>query len=418
MNKKFILFSAALAAVATFTGCSSEDDLVAQEPVVEEPVEEVKGTPFKIVASIEGATRATMYNANAWDGTNSTTWVSNIKVWGKQSSVADPWMNDVVFTRTAHNADWTASRDAAGNISKLVWPADDKETDADEREITTNFYAITDNAIKGQSDNNALEGVSKWMNPTVGQFVYTMPKIEASNEEDDRRNITWSEDNSYDFSAIATNQVDASKVYDLMTASATKKESETTSGTLPLAFTHALAGLTIKAKFVNADGRRYYDDDEEDWVGYLAKIKGIKVCGLNTAGTYTIGTGWDKLNTTDYCYYKDLSTLNITLNAEETLTTVVTLVDKGEWLVIPQTTTGWDMKTNKSYSSLNNAYIGIYIEDENETNLVLYYPLAVTFNPGKNKVITIEIGDGRDVFSDTDLDGFADYQFEPSQAGE
>ena len=392
------MMAAFAAAGAAFTACSSDDTLATQQ-TPEAPV--VKGTPFKVSAFAEGTTRATRYNSDAWDGTNDETWVSNIKVWGKQPTSENLWMNNVVFERETYDGEWSPVRNNDGNIASLSWPT----TNTDE---PTTFYAITDNAI-GAATGNPVTGVNPWMS-TAGEFEYTMPSTTSS--------IKWSESNSYAFDQIETGLVDNSKVNDLMVANISVKESGTTEGTLPLAFSHILSGLTIKAKFVNEDGRRYYDEENEEMVGYLAKIKGIKVCGLNTSGTYIIGSGWSSLNTTSYCYYKDLSSQNIQLDAEATLTNTVTLVSAGEWLVIPQTTTPWDLTTDKTFSSLKNAYIGIYIEDENESELVLYYPLSTTFNPGKNKVLTIEIGDGRDVFSDSEGDGYADYQFEPGQAGE
>ena len=50
MKKKIILFGAALAALATFTSCSSEDDLTVVEP--QQPVIEKKLVPFSVGAEV------------------------------------------------------------------------------------------------------------------------------------------------------------------------------------------------------------------------------------------------------------------------------------------------------------------------------------------------------------------------------
>lgn len=408
--KKVILFGAALAALATFNSCSSEDDIVAQEPtpVQEEPAV-VKGTPFKVSTSNEADTRATLYNANAWGTTGDATKVTMFKLYGKQGT-NDPWINSAIFTRSydANNdpawSAWAPVRDAESSINKLEWPTEDKDTE-------TNFYAITDNAI-GDGNTAAITGVSEWMS-TVGSFSYTIPTTNTA--------FYWDAGNYSFEDPIVEDHVDASKLTDLMVASDTKNETGVTGGTLPLEFKHALAGLSINVKFVSSDAANAQGGAQQ------AIIKAVMVRGLYTAGSYTFGSNpWSSMSGDDICYYKDLTSMPLnkrTLTAElETVTdpTIVQIVSPGEWLVIPQTTTPWNLTTNTSnfpgkVDNRQMAYIALHIDDQGD-DVVVYFPLNWTFKAAKNKTITLEMSLGRDIWLDSDNDGLADYEFEPSQS--
>ena len=136
MKKKLILMSAALAAVATFTGCSSDDDVLAQG---QEPVAQKKGTPFSVVVTDEtGTTRATLI-----DGTT----LQNFKLYGKNTSLdadAQMWVTGNVFKNSG--SAW-AAYDAAGTATAtLTWPVD-----AESKALTTptQFWAVSDNSDAG-----------------------------------------------------------------------------------------------------------------------------------------------------------------------------------------------------------------------------------------------------------------------------
>ena len=241
--KKILMMAAFAAAGAAFTACSSDDTLATQQ-TPEAPV--VKGTPFKVSAFAEGTTRATRYNSDAWDGTNDETWVKEFKLYGQQGE-NDPWMNNIVFSRTAYNADWTPSDPT------IAWP--------DDTNTKTSFYAITDG-------DNTLTGVTAWMSE-VGKFTYNLPLDNG---------YVWNQpDGGYEFEQNEEDYVDASKLADLMVATAEMKESDTESGVLPLSFTHALAGLTIKVKFQSTAAAQTSG-------GSTALMKAVKVCGLYTSG--------------------------------------------------------------------------------------------------------------------------------------
>ena len=390
--KKILVMSALVAISAAFVACSNENDLVQQAPEVPEE----KGTPFSVLPSSGNATRATLYNANAWDGT-SDTYVGAFKLYGLQADASDPWLNSVVFTRTAKDGAWSANRDAANDALGDIpaWPTTNtaKKTD---------FYGITDNAI-GAGKDAVITGVSEWMS-TAGSFVYTQPTTTDEFE--------WDSGN-YTFENVTDSHVSTASLTDLMVATTTKAESETTGGVLPLNFKHLLAGLSIQVKFESDDAL-----DAES----TATIYAVMVRGLYTSGTYSFATGWSNHSGDGICYYKQLATpINIAAVAEGSHQVPLPLVNAGEWLVIPQTTTPWDETTDKTTfpglkSGRQMAYVALYITDHvTGDDIVVYYPLNTTFNASKNRTITIELSLGRDIWLDTNTDGKADYQFEPSQ---
>ena len=245
--KKMVLMAAFVAVGTAFVACSSDDDLVQQAPVVpEENVDTPKGTPFS-VQPISDATRCVRYNANAWDGTSAfgKPWVREFKLYGKQGE--NLWMKNVIFQRDGFTSTtWAPVRDATGAISVVNWPADDPETtEVVESAAPTSFYAITDNAINA-SASDKIANVDNWMT-TLGSFEYTMPTTTKANME-------WIDETAgmnCVYKTESTAYMDSTKVTDLMVASAETNEAGTTGGVLDLAFTHALAGLTVKARFLS-----------------------------------------------------------------------------------------------------------------------------------------------------------------------
>jgi len=402
--KKFIMLSAVMAAVSTaFVACSSDDDL-AQAPAVPEEtvIDTPKGTPFSL--SVSAATRATLYNANAWDKTDGVPWVNEIKIFGKQESASDPWINNVVFKRETYDGDWVADRSgAATSVTELNWPVDNPSTPAVESEEATSFYAITDGAI-GAGTTAAISGVSAWMS-TVGTFSYALPTTTD--------NILWYNTNAYDLYNTVLNEytyVTNTALTDLMVAS--NETTETANGALQLGFTHALAGLTIKAMFVS---------DAEEGYSSVATVKSVMVCGLHGAGTYTFGatTPWATNTTVNY-YYELPTPMDFAAEAEAGTHIPVEIVPAGTWLAIPQTVTAWNEKLpgTDTYPT-EGAFIAVRIHDSYyDRDYIICFPLATTLNAAKNRVITINIADGRDVFGGEDTDegnNFAAHLYTPAQ---
>ena len=410
--KKVILLMAACVAVGTaFVACSSDDDLVQQAPVVpEENVNE--GTPFS-VQPVSGTanTRAVRYGSSAWGNyvDNTTPYVDCFKLYGKQTGLT-PWIDNVVFTRAkSDGATWGPDRIQSTPVGSLSWPKDDTETPSvKESEVATNFYAVTDNAIidgDDTDDPDGIVGLSEWMN-TEGKFTYTLtPKTDDA--------AYWFENTAYEVTTTTVKYVDLSKLKDLMYATTNKTEADVTDGQLPLSFHHALSGLSLKLRFLsNAETNNHT----------YARVYAVMFGGLNTSGTFTFtpttGLGeWGTLNT-PVCYYKYFDTpIDVPAIYEKTNTADNTKVSTdeqiaaatqevilpGELLVIPQTTTPWDYSYTGSVLPTNStsAYVALWIGDSYgvadpmDNNMILYYPLNTTFNAGKNRVITIDIAQGR-----------------------
>ena len=423
--KKVFMFAAFAAVSTAFIGCSSDEDLAqVPEVFVEEPAPAPKGTPFSVSAFAEGATRATRYNKNAWNGTEDVPWVSGFTLWGKQAGADDPWLDNLVFSRGTYDATtWTTS-------DNITWPGDvESTTDVDERTNDNTFYAITSG-----SASNAI-GVTSWK-PENGQFSYKLTTSEVAIPHIDPAvgtGVLLDE-------GEATYVVDttATSMADLMVATKTLKEEEATSGILPLTFTHALSGLAIKLIFRNnasLDGRTAWDDAEGTYEEKIAaelteyvdvKINYIKVYGLMTSATYSFASGWSA-QTTEGCYYKSFTTPP-TIKAESEATAAadanyVMLVNPGEWLVIPQTTDAWDGGVKDTddagYIADGKAYIVLGItDDQGNSDMEVFLPLATTFTAGTNKTLRIDLGTFRDLYTPDDVEAAkAAYYFAPAQGG-
>ena len=425
MKRKMILFAALVAASSTaFVSCSSSDDDLAQEapkaPVAGETVVEesvVVGTPFSVAPS-NGSTRAVRYGSSAWGDyvDNSTPYVNCFKLYGKQSGI-DAWMNHMIFTRAkAASASWTPNRDATGVVdpSAVVWPTTNTG-------VATDFYAITDNDIKDAND-------ASWPNGCVGlnysggnSFTYTLQPTTADILWDDPDDGSTTSGIPGVFDTRTKTIVDRTKIRDLMYATTTMTEADVTNdqlkGQLPLPFHHALSGLSIQAQYIS--GGEYNSNPAEN--GY-ATVKAVYVCGLNTSGTFTMnpvntddpvdqtkgGSGeWSGLGTPSIYYYElpgdgeKFDCINNTAANVANPSNRKTIVPIGEWLVIPQTTTAkaWNQAYVAGFlpDPSTTAYIILDVIDKTQPtdHLFLCYPLDTTFNPGKTRVITVDIAQGR-----------------------
>jgi hypothetical protein len=405
--KKILMLVACTAAMTAITSCSSNDDDVLPQatvaPAAEETVvETAKGTPFSI--SVSGDTRATLYGTTGWTAANSTSsnWIKDIKIYGIQKSddpvVNNNWMKSNVFTRAKYDTDtWTTSRDAEStSASTPTWPTTNTS-------VATKFYAITDNAI-GDGLVAEISNVGPWMSPE-GTFTYTMSYLTAN-----LPHIDSFEGTGYLVTGgVETNYVDVSNLKDLMVASTTKKESETTSGQLSLNFSHVLAGLNVKLIFRNDD---YQNTGQVQYIHY------IKIMGLKTSGTYTFnptGTNpnWDTSAGTYLCYYKNFGTpIQITADPQSYSATQADhnkwLVEKNDpWMVIPQTTDPWNgigLATGSGaeyYITSGKAYIVLGLSNEDMEDIEAFLPLNTTFNAGTNKTLRLDLGAFLDLYSGT-----------------
>lgn len=382
--KKVILFGAALAALATFNSCSSEDDIVAQEPtpVLEEPAV-VKGIPFSVSAFNTDETRAVRYGANGYEIGSTTNFVDKFKLYG-QVGTSEPWLDSYVFTREASDGKWipTRDKDGIGVSSTLNWGSTDETT----------FYAVTDNAIATGSGNK-IANVTETFN--AGTITFALPykivadgtSTETTNAEISNTNLGHTSDGEVGWLNADRDPlssfvgVDSTKINDLMVAYA-KKAPTSTDASVELPFKHALSGLSIKAKFNDAT-----------WAtaGSKCIIYGLRVHGLPTEGTYDFANStWDT-NVGAISYYKTFGTEGVTITAEEAGTsTYYDLVYPGEWLVIPYeaeaaTASGTGFPTSGAYVEV------LYYDCTDEYLYVGYMPFSIDFKAAKNYTLVLNL---------------------------
>lgn len=400
--KKVILFGAALAALATFNSCSSEDDIVAQEPtpVQEEPAV-VKGIPFSVSAFSNDDTRAIRYGS---DGSgvevngDEAGFVNCFKLYAIQSGQSTPWIDQYVFARSANTDTWAPARNnEASNIStvNITWP-DNTAT------AGSTFYAVTDNAIANES-GNPMEGVTA--NFTLGQLTYELPV--TAEPVDVSRGAIGTDYEDYSGWPKPTNAVadgaienfyamDADAMKDLMVANVVTEAGNTDKVILP--FQHALAGLSLKVKFHSAD-----------WASNAKpgsfRIYGVRVHGLKTSGTLNLSTmEWSNLEG-NYPYYKgwgveetgalDAEQLSkgVYVEAEnEGIAVKHDLVLKGEWFVIPQTTTAASIEGEAGKLPTSGTFVEIVgYRADNDSYGMGIYPFAINFEAGHNYSLVIDM---------------------------
>ena len=340
MKKKLILMSAALAAVATFTGCSSDDDVLAQG---QEPVAQKKGTPFSVVVTDEtGTTRATLI-----DGTTLT----NFKLYGKNTEIADAdaqmWIGGDVFKY--EGSTWTTA-------ATLKWPVD-----AESKALTTptQFWAVSDNSDAGvtigSTASTGTSGITENDIATSQSFVYNFLTGDGETLQYGR--------NTNNTTKVEGIVVDLSKQSDLLVASASQTEG--TDGQLTLAFRHALSSLAIKARFTskeNGESTGGINEDEEITI-YWLRIYGLKGSGTFTYNdTYDVdakrwGTSPWSSPATDVVYEYNFGDEGITIKEQNHTSgeiTKTTLISHTAMMVIPQTFTPW--------AGVNNDPANCYVE--------------------------------------------------------
>ena len=380
MKKKLILMSAALAAVATFTGCSSDDDVLAQG---QEPVAQKKGTPFSVVVTDEtGTTRATLI-----DGTTLT----NFKLYGKQGTNT-PWINGNVFK--LEDSKWNPY--AGTTLVEMSWPTEDTET-------ASNFYAYSD---------NSADGITVAATPTTscvttdnlanGSFVY---QFYTDPNEHTLAGGVGKTSVALDGNTV----IDLSKQSDILVASTTQNEA--TGTTVPLNFRHALASLCIKARFLST----YKGNSQGVNANAIVRIYWIRIHGLKGGGTFTFpatdnydtsthrwGTSpWTTTGGSDVVYEwkfvgdddvmtktdvgKDVPAQAHTAEQSDKDIVKTELIPHAQLMVIPQTFTPWADITSATQS---NCYVEICCAPNAEATrprrAVYYLPLK---NSG-NEILT------------------------------
>jgi len=349
---KKILVMSALAAVSTaFVACSSEDDLAQQAPVVPE----VKGTPFKVNLQSTRADLSKTTTAN----------LSTFQLYGiQQTTPKSCWMDNVQFTKSG--SDW-------GSTANPTWPTDNKST-------ATNFYGFSDGVTDG-----VPVGLTPSITADAQSFAFTLGDGESSTQywstvslpqalRNNQKSVaTVFKDGKYFVYGSDTKPTSdytevTSSLPDLLVTQATATESDN-NGTVSLNFGHTLSTVTVKAYLVSS----------AQWpTTYTFCIDWIRIRGLYTSGTYTYGSGWtfDSNSDLKVAYEKswgedspitipclDVTTYDTTAKAEAAATT---LVNKGEFMIIPQEFTTWTSTgvqgtaTSLNTSTETKCYIELY----------------------------------------------------------
>lgn len=385
--KKTILFGAALAALATFTSCSNDEDLVLQEPVA--PVTTDTGVPFGVSVSTDGdATRGVDLTASAFE---------DFYLYGVKTDDGSKWFDGVHFAKTSEL--WSGSETAYrwSDGATTTW-----------HDGTYNFYAVT-----------STTGVtSPTFTTTDSKFDYTVNPDNVATQED------------------------------LMVAKNLNQSSTTNGGKLGLDFYHALASIKVSVRFVK-DHFDYEESDGNEGL-YFCKIKSITFHNIKSQGTFDFSSGdygaW--INQDEYADYTltvdedSWGSNGIDANGYISYTEddayVPLTFNEGPLFVIPQTITPWatantpqgDVPLSTAETN-NNSYISIECQIYNltvdETNAdplfayywvsaggthdrpgdrddagygTLYFPLKITnglqFNKTHHLKITLEGGFGED----------------------
>ena len=413
MKKKFLFLSAFVAATTAFIGCSSDENLAEVPEVIEEPAPEPeapKGTPFRVVVG-NGTTRA--------DLTKTTTAnLSNFVLYGiQQTATPNFWMDGLTFVK----------EDGWGCSDNPTWPVDNKETN-------TKFYGFSDGVTSG-----IPTGLTPSIESDAQSFHFTFGEGEESTlyhaavseaEGSSTYGASWNTRKANlreSFKSTAT-VLDNDRLTDLLVTKATEATESDNDGTLRLGFSHALSNLVIKAKFVA-------DETGPNWpAGSVFVIEWLRIYGLYTSGTYTFGSGtpWSFGDSDGKVVYQknfgeddDRWTMYAqAYTANEEDITLKTLVDEGEFMVIPQDYSsrayaGYQVPNAapaegqvyiQLYGYFNTAgTIGVTMTDRRNIN---YFPLNVTaqtFVAGKKQVVVLNL---KEVLT---KDG--GYVATPSQAG-
>ena len=234
--KKMVFMAAFVAACAAFVACSSDDDLVQQKPEVpEESVEE--GIPMTIkVADL--ASRGTDFSST-----------NPLQEFSLYSTMNSSWESGKLFDKDA-GGNWTTN-------TTLTWPDDNTYT----------FYGISD--LSHFSDLYDSEG-------NDGADTYKDVPVFVNKPASTEKTLKF----SYAIPTDYAEQVDL-----LVAKTSGSKTTGDPAGSLTVNFNHALAQIKAIKVYCNIDKVA----NSEDKVNYRFRIKGIRLGGLQTVGTYTFG---------------------------------------------------------------------------------------------------------------------------------
>lgn len=276
MKKKIVLFGVALATLATFNSCTSEND-IAETPVPEQPTV-VSGDPITFTATMndDGTTRAAVASN-----------LNGFTLWGVQNGAVSTTETGLAYSYNSTDKTWQA--------------AEAPSYDTGNSPVPYYFYALA----LGNSQNkaNAITfGEDGASTNTAGTVT-----IKGSDSEETPLLLTGGTYNAKSFTytmPVNGNYLELDKQEDLLVAHNFGTENAGwTTGTVPLTFDHALANIEL---YLGMPQRSWSTDvngydtsyDNAEVLGIFTAIKSITIHGLKKTGTYTFGDGWSNPNGT------------------------------------------------------------------------------------------------------------------------
>lgn len=285
--RKIYLFAAALAAIATVSSCTSDDEIVqAPEPTQEPDAVVVNGEPITFTATVNNGTFG---NGNTTRATV-TSALGNFTLWGIEkgkgvegevtTTTGTTDITGMTFTKDGEGPTWKA------NVAQAYVPVWGENT-------SWYFYglAVGGNALTfddygdptGLKGNATLDtdGISESSAYTAKTFTYQMARLDD--------NVTLDLANQEDLIvAHAFGGPDPD-------APSTKDSVGFSTGSVPLTFQHAFSNIELYGSFP----LRTWDDSGADIFtdgnvgpGTFLFIKSITIHGLKSDNTYTFGSGW------------------------------------------------------------------------------------------------------------------------------
>lgn len=273
MEKKIYLFCAALAALATFNSCTSDDEIV-ENTIPEQPVE-VKGEPISFTASVndDGATRAT-----------AATNLTGFTLWGVQGTSA------VAPTLSAYKYK------AGSGTTEGSWVYDGTQQPTYDTGGNFYFYAL---AVGDDTDAKAItfeDGASTGINGAISTIATgTIKLLDDPDSAYNKKKFTYS------MPVVKGDTIDLDKQEDLLVAhNFGDNDGGWSTGTVPLNFVHAFSNFEIKVALPLREyntGSGQYTAHSLTSPGSMYYIKSITIHGLKRTGTYKFGQGWTDANT-------------------------------------------------------------------------------------------------------------------------
>lgn len=380
--KKMIYLVAAFAAVATLYSCSNDDDVLAQDPIVQEEPSVVAETPLKI--TVGNNSRATIVSQTAANFEH--LWLASML----SDNHATKWLEGVPYTK----GDEAWAIDNSYTETVRGWDSN-----------TYDFYAISENEAGGITDNVNTDN----MFGDSPSFVYTIP-----NDIEDQKDL-------------------------LVAYTQQSKGTGDNEGVVNLNFKHALATIDIMAKLTYRDvdpTKSYTDIKNENIVNFSAggnggvsegdqvTINGMRIHGLRNQATFTFNNSSSTVgafsnpslttgdNDIEVTYLPALTVLAGKIECREDSTNYAYTALTGEnyggsLMAIPQNTTtmAWtpedwipDDDGDPDYVDETKCFIELDVENSVNGIEFWYFPLSINIQPGKRYKVILWLDWARGVY--------------------